>query len=149
LIRSWFVHTLPSRSIFSVANIVFLVGGVYFAALVALGQSSLYSIVPAILCFISFGLALRSDLFFSAPFRLGTTIFVLVLLVAQEFSAFSSSFINLFITATILINGCLFFLYFGCALSVIREIAKVKSEEGEEEEEVAKPRAVSKPSRQV
>jgi hypothetical protein len=126
---------------------VFLIGGIYFAALAGSGQSSVYAVAPAILCFVSFALAWREDLFFAEPFRIGTGVFVLVLFVAQEYSALSSSSLNSILIASIVVNGVLFFLFLGCLLSVTGHLVRTETEESEEAEE-EKSRTASKPVRQ-
>jgi uncharacterized membrane protein YciS (DUF1049 family) len=142
------IGKLYSKNILTVTNIVFLIGAVYFLALAALGQSSIYVVAPAILCIISFLLAARDDLFFSSPFRLSTCVSVLILLIAQEYVSLSSFSGDLFTVGTVLANGIMFFLFLGCTLSVARQITKVKAEE-EEERTKDQARPTSKPLRQT
>lgn len=139
---------MSTRNVLTVTNIVLLIGGVYFLLLAALGQASIYSVIPAALCFISFVLAYRDDLFFSDPFRISTSVFVLILLIAEEYSAFSAFAFNAVTVASIIVNGVLFFLFMGCTLSILRHLAKVREEEMEEEEE-EKPRSAQKPIKQT
>jgi hypothetical protein len=121
------------RDVASVTNIVFLAGGIYFAAVGATGEATIYSIVPAVLCFVAFGLSFRENLYFAGPWRVATAVSILVLLVGQEISSFSStSAFDPYTIGTILLNGALFVLFFGVLLSSAREITK--QERGEEEE---------------
>ncbi len=122
------------RDVFSVTNIVFIIGGVYFAAVTALGEATIYSLVPAALCFIAFALSLRENLYFAGPWRVATAVSVLVLLAGQEYSSFSSTSISdPYTVATIVLNGTFFVVFFGVLLSSAREITK-REKEGEEEE---------------
>ncbi len=123
---------LSSKPYFAITNIVFLIGGIYFAVLAIAGEATIYSLIPAVLCFISFGLSARLDLFFASPWRVATSVFILVLLIAQEIVAASAGF-DVVTASSFLINGVLFIIFLGVALSVIREIAKTKSKEEEEE----------------
>jgi hypothetical protein len=137
---------LSSRELFGVTNLIFLVGGIYFAILAGVGQASLYAIAPAILCFISFALSLREDLFFTNPFRIATAIFVLILLFAQEYASLSSFIADSIVIASIIVNGVFFILFIGCTLSVASGIVRVETEEEKEEEE-ERPKT-TKPVRQ-
>ncbi len=140
-------QNLSSKELFTVTNVIFLAGGVYFALLAAIGQASLYAFAPAILCFISFAISLREDLFFANPFRIATAIFVLVLLFAQEYASLSTFIFDSVVIASIIVNGVLFFLFIGCTLSVASGIVRVETEEEEEEEEKTKPtKQVRQPS---
>jgi hypothetical protein len=131
---------LTIRDLLTGANVVFLLGGLLFLVLPLTGEAPIYVVASAVLCFISLGLGARRDLFFSSPFRLGTCIFALTLLLAQEYSALSSFSSSSIIIASVIINGALFFLFVGCALAVARELLNLESteEEGNDNEPPSK-----------
>jgi hypothetical protein len=139
---------LYSRDLLSVTNIVFLVGGIYFVALAAAGQATIYSIIPGVFCFLSMAFAARKELIFSSPFRLGTAILVLSLTVAQEISVLSNFVASTIVAVSFVVNGVLFVLFLGVALSVARELMRVK-ESDEEVEEEQSARSGSKTPRQT
>ena len=114
-------------------NISFIVGGVYFASLVALGETGVFSIVPMLLCVISFALGLRDQWFFSGPWRLATAVFVLVLLAAQEgANAVVVTGVDVFTIGSMAINGVFLLVFVGLALSCLRMMTR-HEEEGERE----------------
>jgi hypothetical protein len=140
---------MSPRDFLTVTNLVFLIGGIYFIVLAGLSQAAIYSIVPGILCLVSLALLYREDLFFSTPFTLATAVFVIIVLLAQEYAAFSSYYFGAVAVASIVVNGVFFFLFLGCALAVTRKLVHVKSEEEEEAEEEQKSRSTPKPVRQA
>ena len=71
------------KSLFNVTNIAYLVAAVYFIVVAALGEATSYSVVAALLCLVSVALALRKEWFFSVPWRVATSAFVLILFSAQ------------------------------------------------------------------
>ena len=62
---------------------MFLLAGIYFAAVAALGEGSQYSAIGAIVCFIAVGLVLKKDLLITGPWRTATAAFSLVIFIAQ------------------------------------------------------------------
>jgi len=116
-------------------NIVFLLAGVYFAAVAAIGEGSGYTAVGAMLCFVSVGLALERGWVFSWPWRLATAAFSEILLLTQVASDFTVSNASATIVASVLINGVLFFLILGVLLFTAKDLVAREGEEKEEEEE--------------
>jgi len=124
------------RDQLTVTNIVFVIGGIYFAALGLSGEATIYSILPAILCFVAVALSFREDLYFAGPWRVAAAVSVLVLLAGQEVASFSSSNLtSSYLLITIVLNGVFFVLFLGVLLSCAREVTKLKKQEEEEEEE--------------
>lgn len=123
------------RDVLTITNIVFLIGGVYFAIVGVLGEATIYSVIPAVLCFIAVALSFRESLYFTGPWRVATALSVLILLAGQEFSSLSGGSISDYYTiATIVVNGALFVVFCGVLLSSAREVTKL--ENGEEEETI-------------
>jgi hypothetical protein len=124
------------RDVLTITNIVFIIGGVYFVIVSALGEATIYSIVPAILCFISVTLSLREGLYFTGPWRVATAVSVLALLAGQEFSSLNGVIVsNYYTIATVVLNGALFVLFCGVLLSTAREVTKLERREEEQLEE--------------
>jgi hypothetical protein len=124
------------RNIFSVTNIIFLIGGCYFVIVAALGEATIYSVFLSVLCFLSFLFSFREGLYFAGPWRVATSTAVLILLAGQEvvsFGALSSA--DTFSALIIILNGILFVVFFGVLLSTSREVTKQKSSEQEIESE--------------
>ena len=139
---------MSAKEVISPTNILFLVAGAYFLAIAGLNEGSFYSVVPAILCFVSFAVSFKSDWFFSAPWRVATSVLVLVLLVSQLISdSFVSNFISPSILASIMISGVLFVLFVGVTLAALFTLVRHESEEEkriEEKEEEARRKKESK-----
>lgn len=131
LIRKERCITMSYARLLTATNIAFIIGGVYFALLVALGETGFFSIVPVIMCFLSFALGVRDQWFFSEPWRLATAVFVLVLLVVQEgANAVVVTGVDLFTIGSIAVNGGVLLVFVGVALSCLRVITRGE-EEGE------------------
>jgi hypothetical protein len=119
----------------TITNLVFIIGGIYFVTVAGLGEATIYSLVPAVLCFIAVAISLREGLYFTGPWKVATSVSVLVLLAGQEFSTLSGPVVfNYYTIGTVILNGALFVLFLGVLLSSAREVTKV--EHGEEEEEI-------------
>jgi hypothetical protein len=120
----------------TITNIVFLIGGFYFAIVAALGEATIYSFVLVALCFVSFLVSFREGLYFAGPWRVATSTAVLVLLAGQEVVSLSSQVSSDSFTALIIVlNGILFVVFIGVLLSTSREVTKQKSSEEEMESE--------------
>lgn len=124
-----------NNRLLSITNIIILVTGIYFAIVAAAGEGSAYTGIGAILCFVSVGLAFREEWIFSGPWRLATTAFSMVLLLAQSWADFTVANVNAAVVASILINGILFVLMVGAFLRIGRDLTVKEEEEKEEEEE--------------
>jgi hypothetical protein len=123
---------MPYRDALSITNIIFIIGGFYFVIVAALGEATIYSLVPAVLCFISVALSLREGLYFTGPWRVATAVSVLVLLAGQELSSLSGTIVsNYYTIATIVLNGALFVIFLGVLMSSGRQVIKLKPAEEE------------------
>ncbi len=131
---------MSARNLVNATNIALLLAGVYFAAVAALGEGSLYSIAGTILCFIAVGLALKKDFVFTGPWRVATAAFSFVIFTGQVIANVSSpSFSNIYTVGSTLINGAFLFVFIGVILTTSRGIMKKsKDEESEEEEKPTK-----------
>ncbi len=124
------------RSVFSITNIIFLIGGCYFVIAAALGEATVYSVFLSILCFIAFLVSFREGLYFAGPWRVATATAVLILLAGQEVVSFGSlNTADSFTALIIILNGILFVVFFGVLLSTSREVTKQKTSEEEMESE--------------
>ena len=128
------------KDVLTVTNTVFLIGGVYFAIVGVLGEATIYSVIPAVLCFVAVALSFREKLYFTGPWRVATAVSVLILLAGQEFTSLSGgSTSDYYIIATIVLNGALFVVFCGVFLSSAREVTKL--EKGEDEETIEETEA--------
>ncbi|MGI0078084.1 MAG: hypothetical protein ACRECH_00475 [Nitrososphaerales archaeon] len=118
------------RTIVSSPNIVFLLGGVYFAALAGMRESTIYSVIPATLCFVAFGLGIQSEWFLSSPWRTATAVLVVVLLVVQEAANLSVETTSDYYTlSSTLINGIFLVVFLGVLLSTLKSSVSREKEE--------------------
>lgn len=123
------------RNVLTVTNIVFLIGGVYFAIVAGLGEATIYSLFLSVLCFLSVVFAVRQGFYLTGPWRVASAVAVVALLAGQEVAIFESSFLtDAFAAGTIVLNGALLFLFIGVLLSSAREVTRQKPSEEEEEE---------------
>ncbi len=116
-------------------NIVMLLGGIYFATLAGAHEATIYSIIPAILCFVAFGLGIQSKWLLSRPWRTATAAFVIILLVVQlaaDFAVANAS--DYYAMASILINGALLILFLGVLLSTLKGSVTQERKERDEEQ---------------
>ena len=121
------------RSLISATNIAFLLGGVYFTSLAGLHESTVYSVVPALLCFVAFGLGVQTQWFLSGPWRTATAVLVVMLTVVQEAANLSLATASDYYTlGSTLINGVVLIVFLGVLLSTLKNV--VREEEQEEEE---------------
>jgi lysylphosphatidylglycerol synthetase-like protein (DUF2156 family) len=127
-----------SKELLSIPNIVFLVTGVYFAIVAGLNEGSPYTAIGAVLCFIAVGLSFAKDLFFAAPWRLATTAFSIVVLLAQVAADFTVSNASAAVVASVLINGVLFVLDLGVLIWTAKDMTTREAPEEEEEPEAKK-----------
>jgi hypothetical protein len=124
------------RTVFSITNIIFLIGGCYFVIVAGLGEANVYSVFLSILCFVSFLVSFREGLYFTGPWRVATATAVLILLAGQEVvSLGGQSSADSYTALIILLNGILFVIFFGVLLSTSREVTKQKTSEEEMESE--------------
>jgi len=130
-----------TRELINIPNIVFLVTGIYFAIVAAAGQASIYVAIAAVFCFIAVGLSFMKDWVFSAPWRLATAAFSIVILLAQLGVDFSVSNASGAVVVSVLLNGALFVLMLGVLLFIGKDLtASEHEEETEEEEETETPK---------
>ncbi len=64
-----------NKELISIPNIIFIVTGLYFVIVAAIGEGSVYTAIGALLCFVSAGLVLVKDMVISWPWRLATADF--------------------------------------------------------------------------
>jgi membrane protein implicated in regulation of membrane protease activity len=124
-----------NRELIGIPNIIFIITGLYFAIVAAIGEGSVYIALGAVLCFVSVGLILEKDWFFSWPWRLATAAFSIVVLLAQLGADFTVSNPSAVVVASILVNGILFILLVGVFLWNAKDLTTREEEEEEEEEE--------------
>jgi cbb3-type cytochrome oxidase subunit 3 len=119
---------------------MFLLAGIYFVAVAALGEGSRYSVIGAVICFVAVGLAIRKDLFVTGPWRAATAAFATVVFAAQIVAnMYSSSFANAYVVGSTLLNGAFLILFLGVVLTTFHEIMrKSKDEEKTEEKKESK-----------
>ncbi len=131
-----------NKELISIPNIVFLVTGLYFVIVAAIGEGSVYTVLGGILCFISAGLAVEKDWFLSAPWRLATAAFSIIILLAQLGTDFTVSNLTAAVVVSVIINGALFLLLAGVFLWTAKDLTtrEEKEEEEQEEEESKKKR---------
>ena len=126
---------LSAKNFITATNVMFLLAGIYFAAVAVLGEGSLYSLIGAILCFVAVGLEFKKDLLITGPWRAATASYAFVIFAAQLLAnAYSNSFLNVYTVSSTLINSAFLVLFLGVVFSVFRDIMR-KSEEEEPEEE--------------
>jgi hypothetical protein len=130
-----------AKDLLSISNIMFLLTGVYFVVIAALGEGSAYIAIGSVLCFVAVGLCTAGELFVVAPWRIATSAFCVLVLLAQVITnAASAQAASSEMVVSTLINGILFFLMVGVLLSTAK-VLTVKEEaleEKEEEEELAR-----------
>ena len=122
------------KRLFNVTNIAYVVAAVYFLAVTALGEATSYSVAAALLCLVSVALALKKEWFFSVPWRVATSAFVLILFLAQVVAA-SNETSSAAGWGSLLINGAFVLIFLGVLLSTVHDSVKKESEEEKEEEE--------------
>ncbi|MGI0091466.1 MAG: hypothetical protein ACREBS_07135 [Nitrososphaerales archaeon] len=121
---------MSAREAVKPTNIMFVILGIYFAAIPGLAQGSIYSLVGTLLCFIAAALDLRKNLFISKPWRVATSAFVLAMLVAQLIaSANSNEPYTLVVVGSVVLNVILFVIFLGVLLSTTRGLVKKPEDE--------------------
>ncbi len=131
---------MASSDLFRPANLLFLIGGIYFAALAAAGEASVYVLGGAVICLISYSLAYPENFFLTSPWRVATSASVLLLLASQVIvDAYVPILSDYYTLASILVNGVLFVLFLGVLLYSAKDL--VKKRERPEAEEVEKEEA--------
>jgi hypothetical protein len=114
---------------------MFLIAGIYFAVVAALGEGSQYSAVGALLCFVAIGLAVMKDWPITGPWRTATAAFSFVIFASQVLAnAYSTSLSTASVLGSTLINGALMILFVGVLLTTSRDIMRKPEEEEPEEE---------------
>lgn len=126
---------MSARSAITPTNIMFILAGIFFLVIAATGEGSPYSAIATILCFISAALSLRKEWMFSSPFRVASSVFVLVLLATQLISESGVTSFTTEAAISIMLNGVLFVLFLGVALACLYDSVKKESEEEKKEEE--------------
>lgn len=112
---------------------MFLLGGIYFALLAVLSETTIYTTIPAGLCFIAFGLGLKADWLFSSPWRVATAVLVIALTSVQEAANLSvESAGDIYIVSSTLINGIILVLFLGVLLQTLKNVVGRVREEGED-----------------
>lgn len=109
--------------------------GLYFGVVAAAGEGSIYTLIGAILCFVSAGLALEKDWFFSWPWRLATAAFSIVVLLTQLGADFTVSNPSAIVVASVIVNGVIFLLVLGVLIWTAKDLTTREGEEEEEKEE--------------
>ena len=139
------------KSLITATNVVYLLAGLFFIAVSALDEGSVYSVVAAVLCFVSIGLALKEqDWFFASPFRVATAVFVLALTITQLYADFSSPDPSALATAgSVVINGVLFIVFLGVTMVALHPILKLESEEEKKEREEEEAREQKKKAKKI
>ena len=134
-----------NKELISIPNIIFIVTGLYFVVVAAIGEGSVYTVIGALLCFVSAGLVLVKDMVISWPWRLATAAFSIVILIAQLGSDFTVANLSATVVASVIVNGAFFILMLGVLLSTGRDMtAKEEREEEEEpEEEISKKKKLT------
>jgi hypothetical protein len=129
-------------------NVMFLLAAMYFVAVAALGEGSLYSAIIGALSLIAIALSVRKDFVISGPWRVATAVFCLVMFAAQiEADAYSPSFFNAYDVSSTLINGIFLTLFVGVVLSALKQI--LRKPEAEDEEQAEEKRKTKKLTYQV
>jgi hypothetical protein len=124
-----------NKELISIPNIIFIVTGLYFLIVGAAGEGSIYTVVGAILCFLSVGMVFVKDLFFAQPWRLATAAFSAFVLLVQTSVAFTVPNASAVVVASILVNGALFILMLGNVLWISKDMIGGRRETEEEEKE--------------
>ena len=124
-----------NKELISIPNIIFIVTGLYFLVVAAIGEGSIYTVAGALLCFISAGLVLARGMLISWPWRLATAAFSIVILLAQLGADFTVSNPSPTVVASVIVNGALFILMLGVLLWTGKDMTAKEGEEEEEEEE--------------
>jgi hypothetical protein len=133
------VSVLSAREFLSVTNIMFVIAGIYFIAVAALGEGSAYSAIGALLCLVAVVLMLWKDLIVTAPWRTASAAFSLVLFLGQLIAnATSTSAATVYSIASTIVNGALFVLFLGVLLSTSREMMRKSTSEEEDQKEEKK-----------
>ncbi|MCL5068720.1 MAG: hypothetical protein M1368_10270 [Thaumarchaeota archaeon] len=115
---------MSARDLVTFTNLLFIVAGIYFVIVSALGEASTYSLVGTVLCLVAVTLSIRKGIYFVAPWRVATSSFVL-----------SMSFSSYLIAASTLINGIFLILFLGVLLLTAKEMTKQKKEEEKPKQE--------------
>jgi hypothetical protein len=126
---------LELKNLVSVTNIALFIGGIYFAALAGLQEATIYTVIPAILCFVAFGLGIQPDWLLSNPWRTATSALVIVLLlfeVATDIAVVSSG--DYYTLASFLLNGIFLVLFIGVLLALLKKNLGQQEAKNEEEE---------------
>lgn len=124
---------MSAKGVISVSNIMFIIAGLYFILLAALGESSIYGVIATLFCLVSVAVDFKKDLFFSGPWRVATAIFIIVLTSAQLISLFMTSTASAIAIESILVNGVVFVLFLGVLLATARDITKKAADSDENE----------------
>ena len=124
---------MSARTILGASNVLFLIAGLYFAALAGLGESSVYGLVATIICFVSIPLSIKKSWFFSGPWRVAAAVFVLVLTASQLISDSMTPRMSMVTIASGLINGVIFVLFLGVMLATTKDITKTVANKEEDE----------------
>jgi hypothetical protein len=129
-------------------NVMFLLAAMYFVAVAAFGEGSLYSAIIGALSLIAIAFSVRKDFVISGPWRVATAVFCLVMFAAQiEADAYSPSFFNAYDVSSTLINGIFLTLFVGVVLSALKQI--LRKPEAEDEEQAEEKRKTKKLTYQV
>jgi lysylphosphatidylglycerol synthetase-like protein (DUF2156 family) len=124
-----------NKELISIPNIIFIVTGLYFVIVAAIGEGSVYTAIGALLCFVSAGLVLVKDMVISWPWRLATAAFSMVILLAQLGSDFTVANLSAAVVASVIVNGVLFILILGVLLWTGKDMTAKEGREEEEEPE--------------
>ena len=127
---------MPVRELLTATDFMFLIGGAYFAVLAVLQEASIFTIVPAVFCFVAFAFGLKKGSMFAGPWRVASSVFALVLFISQVFANAQNFHLADYISIiSFLVNGILFILFLGVFLLCLREISAGREAEEETERE--------------
>lgn len=127
---------MSARDLVTFTNLLFIVAGIYFVIVSALGEASTYSLVGTVLCLVAVTLSIRKGIYFVAPWRVATSSFVLSMFVSQIVAnSYAGSFSSYLIAASTLINGIFLILFLGVLLLTAKEMTKQKKEEEKPKQE--------------
>jgi hypothetical protein len=120
------------RELLTTTDLMFLIAGAYFVILAVLQEASIFTIVPALFCFVAFALGLRKGSIFTGPWRVATSVFALVLFVSQVYANAQNFDLADYISViSFLLNSILFILFLGVFLLCLRELSAKKEAEEE------------------
>ncbi|MDG6908596.1 MAG: hypothetical protein JRN20_22745 [Nitrososphaerota archaeon] len=121
---------MSAKTFIGPENVMFLLAGIYFVVVAALGESSIYSTVGSVFCFVAVGLAFKEELVVAGPWRTATAAFSALVFAGQIVAnAYSRSFTNVYQLGSTLLNGVFLVLFIGIVLSTSRDMMRKSEQE--------------------